>query len=106
MSYHTASCTHARGAALAAAAAYQARFPGYCRRCGGEGWHYIPDTREVQGGVEPCPLCLELGCCPGCGAEHEALSEWGTASFTCPACGWANDPHPGGPDGCDCYEAP
>lgn len=101
--HHTVSCDAARAAARAAAAAYAARFPGYCRHCGGEGWIYFPGTREVQGGAEACSLCLELGRCPGCGTEHEALTEWGTDSFACPACGWANDSHPGEHDGCDCY---
>ena len=61
-----------------------------CTTCGGTG---IVDCGDY---TEDCPVCLDEGYCPRCGADNENVVsvdedgfEWAWDGQTpCPACGW------------------
>ena len=75
-------------------AAFEAQYPNYCRKCGGEGYVNVVDAlgpnkeRVVQ--ADFCPGCIEEGKCPLCGADipDEQYEEDGP--LTCGACGWTD----------------
>jgi hypothetical protein len=92
---HTAACVHRRERYMADLAMWEAKWPGYCRRCGGKGmieYSFDPSPAGVSlapgtmTDADPCPVCLEHGWCPRCGkaltTDYENSSTW------CEACEW------------------
>jgi hypothetical protein len=57
---------------------YAAKFPNYCRACGGIGGH---EGREARTPTE-CPECFGRGLCGRCATKLPKYEA------TCPACGW------------------
>lgn len=38
--------------------------------------------------LDPCPDCLAVAKCPGCGRQYDAIN---VTTFSCDNCGWAYD---------------
>jgi hypothetical protein len=74
---------------------YEARWPKYCRKCGGWGGKLGYDSSTGMEDYDPCQACIELGYCPQCGeATAEMLEEPGEGYydyFACSLCGWRDD---------------
>lgn len=100
---HTQSCIDAHARYAAEKAAFEAKYPHYCRKCGGEGnvhgWEN-PDPASGHGWpfTEPCPACADNGICPRCGLENTLNED----CDSCSACGWQVDQKDFLPEGPDC----
>lgn len=80
-------------------AAYDAKYPGHCTHCAGQGWlAWVENMSPLGSGEywpmdqsEACEWCLGDGRCPRCGQQHTA--EWVDANLEHPAADgtW---PHP------------
>ena len=94
--------------------AYAAKWPRYCRECGGKGGVVCYDDPgasdcSLSGGLmefyEDCPNCYQDSVCPRCG--HTVWTFLDDPPLTCPHCGWTegNSEHalPDEPE-CVCYE--
>lgn len=83
--YHTHACQRAATTRWKERAAWEARWPNYCRSC--EGWGevvYVGSQYEPPES-DPCPRCSEQGHCPRCGGA--TLNDDNEYAH-CGACGW------------------
>lgn len=115
---HTTSCRNARSAQRRQRQAYCSAWPGYCRKCGGEGGHTDYEYRGECHGVqaseqvyEYCPHCIGQGICPRCGSTDNNFSEAECDDIDgngmkCNLCDW-QEGDPGAPEvdaDCGCFE--
>ena len=103
---HTPVCLAAREKERTDREAYEKAWPGYCRKCGGEGGHSDYEYRgEFHGAPASeqvyiaCPRCVDLNICPRCGVglkernapennfDQESVID-GDEKAKCFACGW------------------
>lgn len=94
---HTANCLVAREKERTELAAYEKKYPNYCRICYGSAGH--PN-------YEYCPKCMGLGKCPRCGSAKNNFVDsmpLGGEKPTCWECGW-NEDCLGAPEVLDPYE--
>lgn len=105
--HHTKACEEDYKNYQRNLAAFEARWPNYCRRCGSTGelvGDYDRDTGFQD--IEPCPDCLEEGICPKCKSPTHVMNEEGYA--WCFECGWIesikDDDLPPPEFECYCYE--
>lgn len=111
---HTEKCLAARAKEREALAAYEYKWPNFCRRCGGTGEDAWIENQAPAGGChwgmmmsEPCPHCIGQGKCPRCGVEGQNNFE-DCETLKCFACGW-DEGMAGAPEvlndfECGCYE--
>jgi len=72
---------------------YTAKWPKFCRKCGGAGELFYSEDVAGDGGSrmqmsDYCESCIGQGKCPRC-AELQAVEEWGNdEKDTCWNCGW------------------
>lgn len=76
-------------------AAFEAKYPKYCRQCGATGVISYTENGAPHGeGFWPmpmtdvCPACVEDGRCPLCGEDLPEEQYDTGEDFRCPACGW------------------
>lgn len=101
---HTLDCISAQAKHETEVLAFMAKYPDYCKSCGGweESTFYDPDAGLIS---DPCPECAENGRCGLCGqyVDMEAEEE-GDRNRLCghddPSIGLFND------NECLCYMAP
>jgi hypothetical protein len=70
--------------------AWKARWPDYCRACGGWGLIDYRDPRTGEAGAEPC-RALPEGSCHRCGTPDAIHPEGVVLSRGCIECGWDFD---------------
>lgn len=87
---HLRSCVEQRAAEQAARAIWDARWPGSCASCGGEGGKASPGSYFEPPDYSPCE-CVCDGHCARCGSEGLAFDEESGISV-CPWCAWTDDP--------------
>lgn len=77
---HTSECNADMERERAVIAAYEARWPDYCRTCHGAGCIYEYNYPYEPDWTDSC-FCLDEGRCPRCGVR--ALDERGTVCYSC-----------------------
>lgn len=63
--------------------AWSQKWHNACPDCEGHGY--------TRGGEDPCPTCVERGCCPRCGEQawrEDDFQNAGPRGVTCPFCDW------------------
>lgn len=93
LTVHTAVCRSLVEQCALARAAWQARYPQYCRRCRGFGGRTVGNYPDEPDEFIPCADCLERGLCPRCGATGANLNAYLDRRPVCAACGWDDDDH-------------
>lgn len=77
-------------------------WPNYCRKCGGLGYHYYPETMwdPPDPDCDVCE-CIASGFCPRCNHLHD--EDW--EGEICERCNWHCDKEDGIPEAeCHCNE--
>ena len=117
---HTADCDERQARYEQDIAAYVAKWPDYCQKCGGAGGFNYPSSYHEPPDYELCE-CLEQDICPRCGKRTivwlvthswEQLADlpqgYGDTPFCC-SCGWIDGfenstPPAPEPHECWCWE--
>jgi len=102
---HTKQCLEQQARYKKDIAAFEAKYPNYCRACGGGGAIYGVENGAPWGeGYWPMPTVDVCGCievslrCPLCGHQHDE----GWEGESCEACAWTWDSQETAPDEPEC----
>jgi len=100
---HSKTCQERMDAIAAAIAAYDAKWPAACKKCGGVGEQterYDPSPAGVHMGgggymedTGPCPECFEEGKCPRCASELTSAEDFEWSKCDCGWC-WTTEDGP------------
>jgi hypothetical protein len=92
MIQHTPACLARQESYRKELAAYEAKWPKYCRSCGGEGGTYWSGSRDEPPSVDVCDDCVVQEKCPRCGETVVWYNEITEENVSiCPHCQWNCD---------------
>lgn len=116
---HTSECEERSKGIREEVAAWKAKYPSYCRNCGGTGVICTPGSSVPYGATsvdlpdnyDPCSVCVEVGRCPRCGRDgltSETRGDTSTGEGPCRFCEWDHleDYPPSHGDECICPMEP